>query len=186
MSVTYVTFVDTETTGLDHLVHEIIELAAVKTAINCSPTVRTITIVDQASFKIKPTKPVDPVVAKINHYTQEEWEHDSVELNVGLEKIFALMRNAWHAGSNPAFDARFLKVASDSMNWSYPNLASYHLLDTSNLGFGLFLDGKVARLKQESLAEYFNLGKTNHRALDDSLQCMQIFAKVLNLNIINN
>lgn len=185
MSATYITFVDTETTGLDYLTHEIIELAAIKTVINYSDSVKTITIIDQVSCKVKPTKPVDPFVAKINHYTKEEWEHDSVELHIGLEKVFELMKGTWHAGSNPAFDARFLKVAADSFNWSYPNLASYHLLDTSNLGFKLFLEGKVIKLKQEALAEYFNLGKTNHRALDDAFQCMQIFTKLYSLNLIN-
>jgi DNA polymerase III epsilon subunit-like protein len=146
--------------------------------------VKTITVLKSFSAKRKPTLPVDPFVAKLNHYNVEEWK-DSVSLEEGLEKTFDLMRDSWHAGSNPKFDADFLKVAADSFHWDYPRLASYHLLDVSNLALKLFLEGKVEKLKQESLASYFNLGKTEHRALGDAIQCMNIFAKLYDLKVVD-
>lgn len=180
----YITFVDLETTGLNEHKHEIIEFAAIRTVVNYSSSVKKITVLNSFSSKHKPTLPVDPFVAKINHYTEEEWK-DSVSLEEGLEKTFDLMRDSWHAGSNPKFDADFLKVAADSFNWGYPRLASYHLLDVSNLALKLFLEGNVEKLKQETLSSYFKLGETKHRALDDTIQCMNIFAKLYDLKVVD-
>ena len=175
-----ITFVDLETTGLKPDRHEIIEFAAIRTFVSEG----NIYVNSQVSFKVQPSYPIDPFVAKLNGYNFEEWERESVSLDVALGGIFDLMRDAWHAGSNPKFDEEFLKNAARDFNWEYPKISSYHLIDVSVLAFPLFLEGKVEKLKQEKLGEYLGIQGGGHRALTDAKQCMEIFAKLNSLNLV--
>lgn len=176
-----VTFVDLETTGLDPELNEIIELAAVKTEVEEGKIV----ILDSAEYKVWPEYPVDPFVAKLNGFNDKDWEMSAVTLEEALGGIFQLMRGAWHAGSNPKFDESFLKVAAKNFHWSYPKLASYHLLDVSTMAFPLLINGKVERLRQETIAGYYNIGGGGHRAMADTMQCLRILAKINNLEIVH-
>lgn len=186
MTATYLTFVDTETTGLDENLHDLIEIAAVKTVIETSSTVelRRITVLETMCEKIKPNLPVDPVVKKINNYKESDWEN-AISLPEALEKVFELMQNSWHCGSNPAFDQRFLKKAASDLHWTYPRLANYHLVDISTFAFPLLFQGKIAKIGQDTISRYYELGACEHSALADAMQCMKIFATINQLEIIN-
>lgn len=177
---TLVTFVDLETTGLDSEAHEIIELAAVKTEVGDGKVV----ILDKAEYKVWPEFPVDPFVASLNGYDQNEWFQNAIDLPAALSGIFNLMRNAWHAGSNPKFDESFLKKAASNLHWGYPKLASFHLLDVSTMAFPLLVEGKIDRLRQENIAKYFEIPGGGHRAMADTMQCLRIFARINNLEVV--
>lgn len=178
-----VTFVDLETTGLDPELNEIIELAAIKTQVGEGKVV----VQESVEFKTRPTHPVDPFVASLNGYKSAEWAFsDNVkDLHEAVGEIFRLMRGSWHAGSNPKFDASFLEKAAKKFHWSYPKLASYHLLDVSTMAFPLLMEGKVERLRQENIAESLGIPGGGHRAMADTQQCMEIFAKLNALQIVN-
>jgi DNA polymerase-3 subunit epsilon len=176
---TIITFVDLETTGLKPDHHEIIELAALRTEIKDNQ----LSILDSVNFKVQPAYPVDPFIAKMNGYNFHLWEKEAVSLEVAIGSVFTLMRDAWHAGSNPKFDESFLKVAARDFNWDYPKTASYHLIDVSVLAFPLLIQGKVEKIKQESIAKYYGIEGGGHRALSDTMQCMKIFAKINSLEI---
>jgi len=174
-----ITFVDLETTGLKSDQHEIIELAAIRTVVQDN----TLTIQKQAHFKVQPTYPVDPFIANLNGYNSEQWKNYSVPLDGALGVIFELMRDAWHAGSNPKFDESFLKAAAQDFNWDYPKTSSYHLIDVSMCAFPLLLENKVEKINQETVAKYLGIEGGGHRALLDATQCMKIFAKLHSLEI---
>jgi len=181
-----ITFVDLETTGLDPWRQEIIELAAVKTNVGVKgqPGEGQIAILDSVEFKVQPKYPVEPMVAKLNGYNYEDWSQDNEALYVALGEVFRLMRGCWHAGSNPKFDEAFMKRAAEQFNWDYPKLASYHLLDVSMLAFPLLIDGTVEKLKQETIASHYEIGGGGHRAMSDTMQCLNIFARMNNLEIV--
>lgn len=175
-----ITFVDLETTGLDSETNEIIELAAIKANISDG----CLRFEESVEFKVHPMHPVDPFVAKLNGYNEEVWERDSGYLDKALGEIFRLMRGSWHAGSNPIFDERFMKKAAKKFHWTYPKLASYHLIDVTMMAFPLLVNGDVEELKQETISEYYEIDGGGHRALADSIQCAKIFAKINNLEFV--
>jgi DNA polymerase III epsilon subunit-like protein len=176
-----ITFVDLETSGLDPELNEILEMAAVRTEAGDGKLL----VKAAEEFKINPTFPVDPRVASFNGYDAEEWEKDWDNLTTlpdALGQMFALMRDAWHAGSNPKFDEAFLKKAARDLRWDYTNRSrSYHLLDVTMLAFPLLLESKVEKLKQETVAGYYGIEGGGHRAMADAMQCARIFAHINNL-----
>lgn len=174
-----ITFVDLETTGLDPERHEIIELAAIRTEASDGKLV----VKKSEEFKVFHNFPVDPFVASLNGYCEDDWSFGAVTLSEALGEVFKLMRGAWHAGSNPKFDADFLKKAADNLRWDYKS-RSYHLLDVTMLAFPLLLEGKVEELKQENIARYYGIDGGGHRAMADAVQCAKIFAHINNLEFI--
>jgi DNA polymerase III subunit epsilon len=177
-----VTFIDLETTGLDPELHEIIEFAAIKTRIDDEK----IEIISTAEFKIFPEYPVDPFIAKLNGYNEDQWDRESVSPEEALGGIFSLLRDTWHAGSNPKFDESFLKVLAKKLHWNYPRISNYHLLDVSTMAFPLLVNGNVERLKQETIAKYYGIDGGGHRAMADAMQCLSILAKLNNLKIVKS
>jgi DNA polymerase III alpha subunit (gram-positive type) len=175
-----ITFVDTETTGLSWEENELIELAAIRTVVVDNKYIQKIST---CSNKVLPKNPPSPRVARINHYDSTIWTKRAVPLCVALGNVFDLMEGSWHAGSNPIFDERFLKKAGKSLGWEYPKLISHHLLDVTTLSFKPYLEGKIKNLRQCVLAPYYNLGETQHSALQDVQQCIKLFAATLNLEI---
>jgi len=170
-----ITFVDLETSGLDPELNEIIEMAAVRTEAGDGK----LTVLETGSFKVEPRFPVDPYVAGFNGYNPMTWDRESFPLAEALGKIFELMRDAWHAGSNPKFDEAFLRKAARDLHWDYTNRSrSYHLLDVTMLAFPLLLEGKVEKLKQETVAGYYGIEGGGHRAMADAMQCAKIFAHI--------
>jgi DNA polymerase III epsilon subunit-like protein len=181
-----IAFVDIETTGFSPINHEIIEFGAIQAYIDGSLLIAT------KSYHriVDPTRPVDPFVKSINGYSENDWNgplsNIKVSLSDALEGVFGIMAGAWHAGSNPIFDADFLKVSADRLHWDYPKTSSYHLIDVTMLAFPLLIKGEVENLKQHNLSKYYNFGDCKHRALDDAEQCMKLFAKINELELITD
>lgn len=177
-----ISFVDLETTGLHAETHEIIEVGLVKAHIDGANLVLT-KIIDE---KVLPEMPVDPRVAKINGYNEEEWALYGDYIATVLPELFEEMEGTWHAGSNPRFDEAFLKNYANRFRWSYPKLSSYHLLDVTAQALPLLLQGKIEKLKQENVAEYYGISGGGHRAFSDALQCAEIFAVLNNLIVVKD
>ena len=62
-------FIDIETTGLNLLAHEIIE-------IGCVLATPKLKVIEEFELKIKPKhiENSDPVALKVNHYNEKDWE----------------------------------------------------------------------------------------------------------------
>ena len=95
-------FVDIETTGLNLIENEIIQIGCVVTDISLK-------VIEEFEIKIKPKhiETSDPVSLKISHYDPEEWK-EAVNLKQAI-KIFAdKTENTIMVGHNISFDASFL------------------------------------------------------------------------------
>jgi hypothetical protein len=58
-------------------------------------------------------------------------------------------------------------------------MQGYRLVAVEMLAWPLYLNGKIPNVKQESLVEYFGLGKQTHDAWDDILQCAEIYRRLV-------
>src|SRR4026208_2191977 len=113
-------FVDIETTGLNVLQHEIIE-------IGCVLTTTDLEVIEEFDLKIKPEhiEHADPVALKINHYQKEAWAEAYSEKDA--LKIFAQkVEGAIMVGQNVAFDSGFIEHALAKNN--IQNTLHYHKL----------------------------------------------------------
>ena len=81
-------FIDTEMTGFDPDVHELIEVGVVLVDQDWTLGEPVFTIVEEIEFKIKPShiETADPVSLKINKYNEEEWQ-DAVTLKEGMNML---------------------------------------------------------------------------------------------------
>ena len=176
-----IAFVDLETTGLDPEKENIIEAACI--VADVSPT--TIKIKKTLYGKVKPFAEtnVSDFIRNLTGYNEEQWEKESVDELYLYKDILESMEGCWHAGSNPIFDSSFLKVAAERHKLPMPKLASYHLLDVTNLYFDLLINETLDKLKQETVAKYLEIDGGGHRALSDATQCLKIFARKYNLTL---
>ena len=78
-------FIDIETTGLNLLKHEIIE-------IGCVLTTPSLKVIEEFELKIKPEyiENADPVALKVNHYDVDNWK-DAQSLKDGMKRAAAVI-----------------------------------------------------------------------------------------------
>lgn len=165
-----ITFIDTETTGLDESRHEIIELAAIRT------TGPDFEVIKQNSWKIKPGRieTASAQALRINGYSEEAWE-GAPSISHVLSELIPFLEGAIPAGHNVQFDLRFLKVAWNAWPGLEPDM-NYRSLDTVSLVFPLALLGETTGV---SLSKVHSIlcpreSKPTHRALADALASRQI------------
>lgn len=94
--------VDTETTGLDPAVHELVEYAAVMVDLEN----RCITTNAHVAFLVNPCQPIPPEASAIHHLT----DRDVVNAIPADELRAMLRRDATYAAHNAKFDSGFLRL----------------------------------------------------------------------------
>lgn len=168
-------FIDTETTGLNLVKHELIE-------IGCVLTTPKLDIIEEFEIKIKPERieEADPISLKVNHYDPEKWKN-AYTLTEAM-KIFAeKVKGAIMVGHNVAFDAGFLECAFHKVGME--NTLHYHRLDTVSVAW--------AKLHREPDLEHFSLRELGlrfgienaeaHRALSDARAAYELYKKLMSL-----
>src|SRR3989344_2899849 len=168
-------FIDIETTGLNLLKHEIIEIGGVSTT-------PELNVLEEFELKIKPEKieTADRTALKINHYTPERWV-SALSFSEAMQVFSEKVQNAIMVGHNVAFDAGFLEAA-----WSRANITNtlhYHKLDTISIAW--------AKLHREPDLEHFSLrelclrfgieNKEAHTALSDARATYELYKKLMEL-----
>src|SRR3989344_8366590 len=98
-------FIDIETTGLNLIKHEIIEIGCVVTAPNLK-------VIEEFELKIKPERieDADPVSLKISHYDKENWKQ-AYTLEKAMKIFSKKVKDCIMVGHNVAFDFGFLECA---------------------------------------------------------------------------
>lgn len=168
-------FIDIETTGLNLLKHEIIE-------IGCVLTTPDLKVIEEFELKIKPEhiENANPVSLKVNHYNSRDWE-----LAYSLEKALKIfckkVKDCIMVGHNVSFDAGFLEYVFEQNKIKNP--MHYHKLDTVSISWAkLHNDPDFERLSLHDMCLRFGIkNERAHSALPDARATFELYKKLMSL-----
>jgi len=168
-------FVDIETTGLNLLKHEIIE-------IGCVVADQNLEVVEEFDLKIKPEniEVADPVSLKINKYDPELWMA-AYSLKEALEIFLEKAGGCIMVGHNVAFDSGFLDLAFSKCD--LPSTLHYHRLDTVSIAWAkLHREPDLAHFSLREMGERFGIkNEKAHTALPDARATYELYKKLMEL-----
>lgn len=168
-----ISVIDTETTGLDLLNHEIIEIAIVQARVDPTRIIRT----SRWEAKIKPRyiERASPVALKINGYSEEKWR-DAMSQEHAIADIKSYVRTSQLlVGQNLIFDLRFINKMFNDSGENFLKLPHYH--DTKLMAEQLMHDGKLKRSSLDYLCEEFKIKRYGrpHTALADADRTLDLY-----------
>ncbi len=174
-------FVDVETTGLDPLRHELIELAVVLARqIPTSGRGPTVEVLEEHEWKIKPEHIdlADPESLQINGYMAGKWIF-AADLPKVMEAFGKITKSASLVAHNVSFDQGFIDQAFKKSG--VKNEMHYHKIDTLSLAFGkLYHDPRAEKFSLRSLCEHFGIPNPNaHTALSDARAAFELYKKLV-------
>ncbi|MBP9748521.1 MAG: 3'-5' exonuclease [Candidatus Pacebacteria bacterium] len=168
-------FVDTETTGLDVIEHEIIQ-------IGCVLTTPDLEVIEEFEIKIKPEhiENANPTSMKINHYKEEEWT-DALPLEEAMQKFSKKVKSCIMVGQNVAFDSGFIEHAFSKLNIN--NSMHYHRLDTISIAWAkLHNDPDLEHFSLREMCLRFGIkNEKAHTALSDARATYELYKKLMSL-----
>ena len=168
-------FIDIETTGLNLLSHEIIE-------IGCVLATPELEMIEEFELKIKPEhiESADPVALKVNHYDSGDWK-DAQSLKDGMKILSKKVKDCIMVGHNVAFDAGFLEYAFNKTNIA--NTMHYHRLDTVSIAWAkIHNDPKLEHFSLRELSLLFGIkNERAHTALSDARATYELYKKLMSL-----
>jgi DNA polymerase-3 subunit epsilon len=164
-------FIDTETTGLDHERHEIIDLWARRVRFD------DLSLVAEAGGLIQPLhiRTADRRALDVNRYSQERWDAEAGSfLTVWLE-VEPVMAGATVVGSNPRFDLDFLDAELRRRGLRLPLFR--HPIDTCSLAHPLGRRGVVCSAALGVLVEALGVvvDASAHSAKGDVLRSVEVY-----------
>lgn len=168
-----ITFIDTETTGLDLFRHEVIDIAALQVTLAHGQWLE----ISRFESKIKPKniKEASEIALKINGYTKKKWQQaPSTETFLPLIRAYVETSDIV-AGQNLVFDYRFINKMFESCNEERPKWPEY--IDTKWMADQLVHDKKLKRSSLDFLCEHYKIpviGRA-HTAMTDVLRTFELF-----------
>ena len=168
-------FIDIETTGLNLLQHEIIEIGCVITTPDLEP-------IEDFELKIKPKhiESADKIALKVNHYEEKDWE-SALEQKEAIKILAEKTKDCIMVGHNVAFDAGFLEHAFNEIKIG--NTLHYHKLDTVSISWAkLHSDPDLEHFSLREMCVRFGIkNKRAHTALSDARATFKLYKKLMSL-----
>jgi DNA polymerase-3 subunit epsilon/CBS domain-containing protein len=164
---------DTETTGLDILKHEIIQIGFIMFEIKDEK--QEFLFKEQINFKPKRLEMADKIALEINGFTKSKWR-GSKPFETYSEKLKDIIESSdYMLGQNLIFDLKFIKQAYENANLKVPKFPKY--IDTKNMAQPLLREGKLKSASMDKMCEYYNVkfdGKA-HTALTDCERTLSVW-----------
>jgi DNA polymerase-3 subunit epsilon len=167
-------FLDLETTGLNPLTSDIIELAVMKV------DSQSLAVLDWFATKVRPSDGalVEPEAAELNGFSPDEWA-DAPGVGDVLLVLRRFLDGCLVAGHNPGFDWAFLTATFHRLGMRLPRI-EHHLLDTASLAWPLLRGGLVSSLSLGALCSFFEISNVGaHHALADVVRTYQLFLRLI-------
>jgi DNA polymerase-3 subunit epsilon len=168
-------FIDIETTGLNVLEHEIIQIGIILT----TPRLK---IIEEFEIKIKPEKieKADPIALKINHYSEEKWEN-ALNQKEAIKLFSEKVKNCIMVGQNVSFDSNFLEYTLAQNNLI--NTMHYHKLDTISISWAkLHRKKSLIHFSLREMCKKFGIkNEKAHDALSDARATYELYKKLMSL-----
>ena len=168
-------FIDIETTGLDVINHEIIE-------VGCVLTTPELKVIEEFELKIIPEylENADPISMKINHYEEGGWQ-DALSLKEAIKILSKKTKECIMVGQNVAFDSGFLEYAFSKTG--IKNTMHYHKLDTISIAWAKFnKDKDFEHFSLRDMCMHFGIeNKDSHTGLGDARATYELYKKLMEL-----
>lgn len=168
-------FTDIETTGLDPMNYEIIEIGLVVVRQD------TLEVLDELNVKIKPKNPdhMDPGAVERNGYRKEDWE-GAGNLKDAILQYSEKTKNAIFCAYNATFDWPFMLEAFRKTG--VKDTMDYHRLDIFTLAWEKLQKEKLESLGLSSVSEHLGLvtEPVPHRAINGARSSLEVYKKLIN------
>jgi DNA polymerase-3 subunit epsilon len=183
--VTVLLFLDTETTGTEPVIHEVIEIGAVLGSITFHddpPGLVSWREFGSLDYKIRPQhiETADPDALRINGYNPDGWT-GAAEPRVALQALDNLLARGGErvmlAGHNVQFDYDFMRMCYQKAEMKWPICFGYRRLDTMSLSAPLWLRGLTSNgsASLDAVAACLGIPRpTPHRAYDDAIAARDV------------
>jgi DNA polymerase-3 subunit epsilon len=163
-------FIDTETTGLDPVRNEVIEVAILREW----PDGRT----DEWCSKIKPVniETAHPKALEVNGYTPEAWE-DAPTFETLAAELCERLDDCVLVGHNVSFDHAFLQEGLKKVGNT--TRLPYHKIDTVTLVFEHLVPKGCTSMSLDRVREFLGWSKDGaHTALVDARDCRRLYKEL--------
>ncbi len=176
-------FIDCETSGLDPMRHEMIELAVViAKQVERPGKGPKIEIIAEKDWKIKMEhrELAEDQALRVNGYNEADWIF-AFELEAVMREFAKLTEGATFVSHNLTFDYSFVSRAFEKTGVN--NRMHYGKLDTISIAYARLYDvPQVQGFSLGKLCEIFKVdNKRAHTALADTLALIEVYKKMIGI-----
>lgn len=172
-----ITVIDTETTGLNNQMHEILEIAAISYKINDDGSA---IMVESLNKKIKPRNMhlAEPKALEVNGYNEEDWKDACDFLSIWRPLGELIDNSDLLLGQNLIFDLRFIQSECKRRNIEEYEFPPY--IDTKAMADELKRAEWISSTSMDNLVEHYqiNLDGRAHTAYHDCKRTFLVFEKL--------
>ncbi|MEN9881510.1 MAG: hypothetical protein RLZZ308_693 [Candidatus Parcubacteria bacterium] len=181
MKVHNLAFIDTETTGTNPEVHEIIELAVIiARQVERPGKGPKLEFVEEAEWKIKPKhiERAEPDALRVNGYNEVDWMF-AVDRKKAMEEFAKKTQSCIFVSHNLTFDYAFVMKAFEET--LVDNRMHYGKLDTISIAFARLYDAPQAdKFSLRSLCTLLKVDNTKaHTALADTRALYECYKRMM-------
>lgn len=165
---------DVETSGLDHTIHEVVEIGLV---LFDPDTLRVIEVFD---CKVKPAKPdvFDPRARDVNGYNEDDWLQ-AISLQKAIAVYGEMTKDAVFCAFNVTFDWGFINEAFKKTGVECH--MHYHRFDIMSMAWILLEPEGLNKFSMRQVARHLNIPEEPkpHRAINGAMTEFEIFKALL-------
>lgn len=182
MKIHNLAFIDTETTGTDPNLHEIIELAVI--IVKQTPRAGKgpkLEIIEECEWKIKMQRPekAEEQALRVNGYNEVDWMF-AIDRKKAMQEFAKKTESCSFVSHNLVFDYSFIQKAFEETG--VESRMHYAKLDTISMAFARLYDAPQAdKFSLRALCELLKVENSKaHTALADTRALVEVYRKMMN------